>query len=154
MQGCGAEHLLIGLWDRIMEGLEGGKNAAVLLGVDFEKAFNQMEQDECLKQLQLHGASEGSLNLVAAFLKERAMMIKIDGYAATSVPITRGGPQGSVLGCLLYCITTQSLTSNLNERVRPHMRNAERDAPAAPRERERLAVRDAAVHRPLLPPIL
>lgn len=31
---CGTKHMLIGLWDRILDTLEGGKSAAVLLGVD------------------------------------------------------------------------------------------------------------------------
>ena len=40
-KGCGADHLLIELWDRILEAMDSGKNAACLLGVYFEKAFNR-----------------------------------------------------------------------------------------------------------------
>ena len=48
-----------------------------------------------------------------AFLEGRKTTINIDGHAATPVPIQGGSLQGSVLGCLLYCITTQRLTKNL-----------------------------------------
>ena len=42
------------------------------------------------------------------------MTINIKGHQAVSpVAIKRGSPQGSVLGCLLYCVTTQSLTKGL-----------------------------------------
>ena len=43
------------------------------------------------------------------------MTIKIDDYQAPPREVRRGSPQGSVLGCLLYCITTQRLTLNLGE---------------------------------------
>ena len=38
------------------------------------------------------------------------MTIAIDGTKAVPVPIRRESLQGSVLGCMLYCVTTQSLT--------------------------------------------
>lgn len=51
--------------------------------------------------------------LVRAFLEERHLRISINGQMPSPVPIQRGSPQGSVLGCLLYCVTTQRLTANL-----------------------------------------
>lgn len=107
--------MLVDLWEKILCALEGGANAAVLLGIDYEKAFNRMEHAVCLKQLQRLGASPGSLSLVRAFLEDRTMTIVIDGAKAKPAPIRRGSPQGSVLGCLLYCITTQSLTAGETE---------------------------------------
>ena len=110
---CGVEHLLVDLWENILGALEGGTHAAVLLGVDYEKAFNRMEHSTCLEKLSLLGASQGSLALVRAFLEERRMTISIDGHTPDPVPIRRGSPQGSVLGCLLYCVTTQRLADDL-----------------------------------------
>ena len=113
---CGVEHMLVDLWDEILGALEGGTQAGVLLGVDYEKAFNRMRHDVCLEQLHKLGASPGSIALVRAFLENRRMTITIDGHTARPFPITRGSPQGSVLGCLLYCITTQLLTKELRRR--------------------------------------
>ena len=44
---CGAEHMLVDIWEKVMGALEGGECAAVLLGVDYEKAFNRMEHGIC-----------------------------------------------------------------------------------------------------------
>ena len=110
---CGVEHLLLHLWEDVLNGMEGGDKAAIMLGIDYEKAFNRKDHGVCLEELQRLGASAGSLALVRAFLEDRAMTISIDGHTATPVPIRGGSPQGSVLGCLLYCITTQRLTKNL-----------------------------------------
>ena len=97
---CGAEHMLVDIWERILVALEGGRNSAVLLGVDYEKAFNRMDHAVCLQQLQLLGASPGSLSLVQSFLEGRTMTIKVDGCSAEPVAIDKGSPQGSVLGHL------------------------------------------------------
>ena len=113
MKKCGVELMLVDLWEEILLAMEGGKTIAVLLGIDYEKAFNRMEHAVCLAQLEKQGASAGSLSLVRAFLEERKMTIIIDGHEASPVAINRGSPQGSVLGCFLYCVTTQSLTKNL-----------------------------------------
>ena len=103
--------MLVDLWENILISMEGGTKAAVLLGIDYEKAFNRMEHSVCLQQLEKLGATPGSLSLVRTFLLDRRMTINIDGTKAEPVPIRRGSPQESVLGCLLYCVTTQSLTS-------------------------------------------
>lgn len=110
---CGIEHMLVNLWETILTSLEGGENAAILLGIDYEKAFNRKEHAVCIEQLQRLGASQGSISLVRAFLEERSMTIKVDGIRASPVRIQRGSPQGSVLGCLLYCVMTQALTTGI-----------------------------------------
>ena len=114
---CGAENMFVDIWEKILGLLEGGESASVLLGVDYEKAFNRMDHAQCIKQLRLLGATPGSFSLVRAFLEGRRMTISIDGQKAAvpAVDIGRGSPQGSVLGCLLYCVTTQTLTAGLGD---------------------------------------
>ena len=112
---CGAEHMLVDIWEKVLVALEGGKIAAVLLGVDYKKAFNRMDHAVCIKQLQKLGASPGSISMVRAFLERRQMTITIDGIQAKPVNIVRGRPQGSVLGCLRYCLTTQQFTVGLRQ---------------------------------------
>ena len=51
--------------------------------------------------------------MVSAFLPGRTMTISINSTNGGERPIVRGSPQGSVLGCLLYCVTTQALTDDL-----------------------------------------
>ena len=110
---CGAEHMLVDMWEKILEALDGGQNAAVLLGVDYEKAFNRMDHAVCLDRLKRLGASDDSIALVRAFLEGRTMTVKVDGHTAEPIAISRGIPQGSVLGCLLHCVATQLQTCDL-----------------------------------------
>ena len=109
IKACGAEHMLINVWDAALDAMDAGGDAVVLLGVDFQKAFNRMEYAACLNQLRDLGASPGSLAMVHSFLEGRTMKMKLGSYSSKAVEILRGSPQGSVMGCALYCATTQSL---------------------------------------------
>lgn len=70
-----------------------------------------MEFAACIAQLEWLGASQGTLGMVKAFLRNRKMTMKLGDHAAPPIPINRGSPQGSVLGSMLYCAKTQSLLS-------------------------------------------
>ena len=107
---CGPEHMMVEIWDKILSAMDDGDQAACLLGIDFEKAFNRMDHGHCLRQLKALGASDSSLALVSSFLSNQSMTITLNGVNCGEKEIVRGSPQGSVLGCLLYCITTQTLT--------------------------------------------
>ena len=135
--------MLIDIWEKILSALEGETHYAVLLGVDYEKAFNRMRHDVCIHQLRELGASAGSISLVRAFLEGRTMTICVDGYYTAPVPITRGSPQGSVLGCLLYCVTTQLLTRRL--------RDSGTSRKLSPTRRHRVLDRERRRHRPAPP---
>ena len=101
IRGCGIEHMMVDMWETILEGMEGGKTAALILGVDYEKAFNRMEHAKCIEQLRALGASEGSVSMVRAFLENRRMTIAVDGQVGDPVEIQRGSPRGASRGA--YC---------------------------------------------------
>ena len=109
IKNSGTDHLLIDTWERILTGLDGGDAAVSVLGIDYQKAFNRMGHRECLSQLRRLGASETSCRIVQAFLIDRTSTIKVDENNEAVRRILGGSPQGSVLGCFLYCCTTQQL---------------------------------------------
>ena len=106
VKGCSVDHLLVDMLDNILRPMEGG-NASVVLGIDFEKAFNRLDHGECLRQLERLGASGPSLELIRSFLTNRSMQVKIGSSLTDPKPLQGGSPQGSILGCYLYCATTQ-----------------------------------------------
>ena len=112
IKGSSVDHLLVDLYDEVLGSLEKG-NPAVVLGVDFEKAFNRLNHKECLKRLRELGASEPSLALVRSFLTNRSMCVKVGGELSECRKLCGGSPQGSILGCYLYCAATQHLDGTL-----------------------------------------
>ena len=52
-----------------------------------------------------------TVDLVAAFLSDRTMRVKVNGTLSAPKPVQGGSPQGSILGTALFCITTAKFTS-------------------------------------------
>ena len=124
LKNCSVNHLLVDLFDRVLGSLDQG-NPVVLLGIDYEKAFNRLDHKECLRQLKKLGASPQSTELVRSFLTGRCMRVKIGQSLSAARGLKGGSPQGSILGCLLYCLATQQLNNSL-----PPKRRMEADGEA------------------------
>ena len=117
-KGVGTEHFLIDTWESVMVALEEEGSAANLVSIDFEKAFNRVDHNECIKALLAHGASETSVNWTAAFLHGRRMSVRLRKTLSQPRPVPGGSPQGSILGNFLFCITTDQfsrLAEEINE---------------------------------------
>ena len=106
------DHLLVDLHDKILAPLDKG-NPVIVLGIDYEKAFSRLNHHECISQLEKLGASAASIALVKSFLTDRQLRAKVGGIISHCKSLCGGSPQGSILGCLLYCITTQQIGPNL-----------------------------------------
>ena len=129
MKGCGVDHLLIDLYDKILGGIDVG-SSSIVLGIDYEKAFNRLDHRECLTQLRALGASEASIELTRSFLTQRTVRVRIGAELSAERILKGGSPQGSILGCFLYCITTQQIGSNLAQRLpAPPRGSGDVDAP-------------------------
>ena len=107
LKKCSVDHLLVDLFDKMLAPMEDG-NAAILLGIDYEKAFNRLDHKECLFQLRRLGASPTSLALVRSFLTQRHMCARVGDFRSKPRRLCGGSPQGSILGCYLYCAATSN----------------------------------------------
>ena len=133
LKGTSVDHLLVDLYDEALSSMDQGR-PAIILGIDYEKAFNRLDHKECLRQLRDLGASETSLSLVRSFLTNRSMRVKIGTMFSDPRVLSGGSPQGSILGCMLYCAATQQLNLSL---PRPPPRPPEPDAPPIPEHVDR-----------------
>ena len=108
IKACSVDHLLVDMHEAILRPLDDG-DPVVVMGIDFEKAFNRLDHRQCLIQLRALGASEATIRLVRAFLTGRSMRVRIGDFLSAARSLKGGSPQGSILGCLLYCLTTQHI---------------------------------------------
>ena len=102
---CGTEHLLLQSRDNILTGLEDNRGSVNLITIDFSKAFNRMKHQACIKAFHRKGASNQTLNLIAAFLSGRQMAEKMNGQLSSLRPNNGGSPQGCVSANSLFCAT-------------------------------------------------
>lgn len=77
VKGSGLEHLLVRLWQDVLQALEDPRAAVLLTSIDFAKAFNRLDFNHCLRTLRDKGASNCVPKIVVSFLLDRTMRVKV-----------------------------------------------------------------------------
>lgn len=72
--------------------------------VDFSKAFNRQDHNILITKLNDMNVPAWLLRLVMAFLSNRSMVVRYKGSTSSSKPLPGGGPQGTLLGLLLFLV--------------------------------------------------
>ena len=95
IKGCGTNHFLAETWHNIFLSLEDNRAATTLMSTDFSKAFNRMDHATCVKALAKKGASTQTIQMVAAFLNQRCMRVKVGSDFSEKIVLRGGSPQGT-----------------------------------------------------------
>ena len=70
--------------------------------MDLSKAFDCLPHNILLEKLSAYGLSTKSVSLFSSYLSDRKQQIKIGQIVSKWGDISKGGPQGSVLGPILF----------------------------------------------------
>lgn len=76
-EGLSTDSLLVQLWQETLQNLDDYRAATLITSIDYSKAFNRMSYQQCLKAIKKKGATAETLHLVATFLTNRTMMVKM-----------------------------------------------------------------------------
>ena len=93
----------------IFENLSASEEFCFLLLFDFSNAFDKIKHSVLMKKLASMNIPQGLFLLVKDCLTGRTQSVNLDGYQLENRLASCGGPQGSVLGPILFLIYINAL---------------------------------------------
>jgi hypothetical protein len=110
----GTEHLIVTLIDRISKLLEDPKNPVVILSsYDWKGAFERIDPTIVALKIINLGIRSSIVKVVINFLRDRKMLVKMNKQESESFDLIGGGPQGSLIGQLLYLIASDDVAEDI-----------------------------------------
>ena len=134
VKGCSTTHMITEIMQEICTNAEDYRSATVLTAIDYAKAFNRVSFQHCLEAFRRKGSSTPIIRLLASFLTNRTMTVRVGEEWSEPLPVQGGCPQGSVLGVFLFNTTTDTLEDDFikADRARLGLETNEQAAEPAP----------------------
>ena len=115
-KGTSTEHLLVSMIDRIKQALDDPDNNAVVINsYDWSGAFDRLCPTKVAKKAIKLGIRSSIVTLLIDFMNQRKMRVKLNGKTSKLWDLVGGGPQGSILGQILFIIGSDDAADELDE---------------------------------------
>ena len=112
---CGKQHgfksgrscitQLLHHFDDVLESLTNNSDFdSIYLELDYAKVFDKVDHKLLIRMLALYGIHPKVINWIESFLSNRKQAVIVAGHLSILAAIISGGPQGTVLGPILFLI--------------------------------------------------
>jgi hypothetical protein len=104
--GMGTEHMIVCLWDRMLQLLDSStdRTAVIMTSLDWAAAFDRQDPTLAIKKFIQLGVRSSLIPLIASYLTDRKMRVKFNGEMSQFLALIGGGPQCTLLGQIEYLV--------------------------------------------------
>ena len=85
--------------------------------LDLKKTFDTIDHEILLQKMSHQGFREEINHYLRSYLTGRKQFVQVGEYKSESLTITKGVPQGSILGPLLFCLYINDIVDCVDEEV-------------------------------------
>ena len=103
--GYSCDTALLNITDDVLTGWD-KRLHAILVGIDYSKAFDMINHELLLSILKYMGMGEGVCAFFAEYLKGRSQRVMVEGHLSEARQIVSGCPQGAICSPIIYTAYT------------------------------------------------
>ena len=109
-EGTGTDHMIVCLLNRVLQLLDTHRDhsAVIAASIDWAAAFDRQDPTLAIKRFIEIGVRPALIPILISYLDNRKMKVKFNGEVSEVLTLIGGGPQGTLIGQIMYLVQTNN----------------------------------------------
>ena len=109
-KGTGTDHMIVFLLNRVLQLLDTHRDQSAIIAacIDWAAAFDRQDPTLAIQSFIQIGVRPALIPVLISYLDNRKMQVSFNGELSDILTLIGGGPQGTLLGQIMYLVQTNS----------------------------------------------